>query len=116
MKIKSLILENTWLPRLTDFGWGNGYILIPEGHPLHGKHYDDIDVEVHGGLTFSEKASDLTHWKEIKEEDRKSWVIGFDTCHCDDNSENWNKEKVRKETNKLLKQLKKLSKLNESSN
>jgi len=42
--MKAIIKENTWLTRggYMDFGWGNGYVLIPEGHPLHGKPYDDI--------------------------------------------------------------------------
>ena len=54
--MKTFIVENTWLPRNSshfDFGWGNGYVLIPIGHPLHGKNYDDINVNVHGGLIFS---------------------------------------------------------------
>ena len=51
--MKTFLRENTWLTRgITDFGWGNGYVLIPQGHPLHGKHYDEIDVDVHCGLTF----------------------------------------------------------------
>ena len=37
----------TWLNALKT-GWGNGYVFIPEGHTAHGKHYDDIDVDVHG--------------------------------------------------------------------
>lgn len=53
--MKVVIKENTWLTRgVIDFGWGNGYVLIPEDSPLHGKDYNDIDVDVHGGLTFSE--------------------------------------------------------------
>lgn len=45
----------------------NGYVKIPEDHPWHGKDYDDIDVEVHGGLTFASYG----------------W-IGFDCLHCGD--------------------------------
>src|ERR1041385_7325070 len=43
--MKVIIRENTWTPRggFMDFGWGNGYVLIPKGHPLHGKEYDNID-------------------------------------------------------------------------
>ena len=47
----------TWLTGLST-GWGNGYAVIPEGHKFHGKHYDEIDVNVHGGLTFSSAADD----------------------------------------------------------
>lgn len=39
-------------------GWGNGYVAIPEGHPCFGKDYDQIydeyNINVHGGLTFSD--------------------------------------------------------------
>ena len=39
---------------LTQMGHRCGYTRIPPGHPWHGKDYDDIDVDVHGGLTFAE--------------------------------------------------------------
>jgi hypothetical protein len=35
-------------------GWGNGYVVIPEGHKYHGVDYNDIPVDVHYGLTFSQ--------------------------------------------------------------
>lgn len=37
-----------------------GYVGVPEGHPLHGKCYDDIDIEVHGGLTFAGHCADMS--------------------------------------------------------
>lgn len=49
------------------YGAVNGYVRIPEGHPWHGLGYDDIDVEVHGGLTYA----------------NDGWV-GFDTLHGGD--------------------------------
>lgn len=33
----------------------NAYIGLPESHPLAGKDYDNIPVDCHGGLTFSQK-------------------------------------------------------------
>ena len=30
-----------------------GYVTVPAGHPCEDKHYDDVDVRVHGGLTYS---------------------------------------------------------------
>lgn len=30
----------------------NGYVQLPEGHPWRGVPYDEIDVDVHQGLTF----------------------------------------------------------------
>lgn len=55
-----------------------GYVRVPPGHPLHGKDYEHADVEVHGGLTFSEI-------EECKEhEDGQGWWFGFDCAHCFD--------------------------------
>lgn len=50
------------------FGIYNGYVKIPEDHPWFEKHYDDIPVQVHGGLTYG---------------DDGGW-IGFDTAHLGD--------------------------------
>jgi hypothetical protein len=77
-----------------DQGWGNGYVLLPKGHKYHGISYDEIDLDVHGGLTYSEhiskdflKRSDLTD-DEIEQIDLDSWCIGFDTAHYGDNEHN----------------------------
>ncbi len=48
-----------------------GYVDLPEDHKFFEKKYDDIDVDCHGGLTFSEE-------KEGK------WRIGFDCAHSFD--------------------------------
>lgn len=108
--MKAVILENTWLTRgLMDFGWGNGYVLIPIGHKLHGKHYDDINVSVHGGLTYSELITEeiIKHFG-LDVEDIGKWAIGFDTVHYGDSLDVWTKEKVEEETDNLLKQLQEL--------
>jgi hypothetical protein len=89
-------------------GWGNGYVLIPVGHPMHGKYYDDIDVEVHGGLTFSELAEEnMKEWSggKIIDEDLGSWIVGFDTAHYGDNETNWGFQNVEAETIRLKEQL-----------
>lgn len=101
--MRTFIKKIDWLGDI-DTGYGNGYVVIPNGHPLHGKHYDDIDVNVHGGLTFSESANNL-EWDEIEEEDKDGWVVGFDTAHFGDNSQNWTLAHVQEETNDLENQL-----------
>lgn len=115
--MKAFIKENTHRPRnkFFDFGWGNGYVVIPKGNPLYGKNYNEIhklipDLEVNGGLTFSEKASNILNWKELPEGSKDSWVVGFDTSHLYDTLKKWTKENVMKETLKLKKQLLKYSK------
>jgi len=63
-----------------------GYVGVTEGHPAFKKHYEDIDVEVHGGLTFSDfcqESADICHIVEPGENDRV-WWIGFDCDHCFD--------------------------------
>jgi hypothetical protein len=51
-----------------------GYIYIPSNHPWFKKHYDNIDCDCHGGLTYSQ-TDDLIPEK---------WCIGFDCAHyCD---------------------------------
>lgn len=56
-----------WKILLSPLGLGaNGYARVPEGHEWHDKGYDDIPVEIHGGLTYG---------------CREGW-IGFDTAHA----------------------------------
>ena len=31
----------------------NGYVGVPKTHPFWGKHYDNVNVQIHGGLTFA---------------------------------------------------------------
>lgn len=49
-------------------GYLCGYLILPPSHPWFGKHYDNIDCEVHGGLTFCDGAAE-------------EWAIGFDCAH-----------------------------------
>ena len=109
-KIITFLRENTWLAdEILDRGWGNGYVVVFKGHPAYGKHYDEIDVDIHGGVTFSESSNDID-WPEITEEMRDGWVIGFDTAHYSDNMERWPKEEVKIETEYLKSQLVKMLK------
>lgn len=55
--------------RRSPMGTLNGYARLPLDHPCFGKHYDDIDVDVHGGLTYG---CDSYGW------------VGFDTMHFGD--------------------------------
>jgi hypothetical protein len=69
-----------------------GYVGVPESHPYFGKNYDDVDVQVHGGLTFADSCSEsgdpsfgICHLVEPGENDRV-WWLGFDTAHYSDYS------------------------------
>lgn len=61
-----------------------GYAAIPPGHPAHGKDYDNIDVDVHGGLTYANACQGaICHVAKPGEPD-DVWWVGFDTAHCYD--------------------------------
>lgn len=66
-----------------------GYVGIPDSHPLHGKSYDDADVEAHGGLTFASACSHGSEEKGICHrpapgEPDNVWWFGFDCAHAGD--------------------------------
>lgn len=94
-------------------GYANGYVAVPRDHPFFGKDYDDVDIEVHGGLTFAAPGSNIS--KDLPETevlegclydlDEDWWVFGFDTCHYSDSLENWPREAVIEETLNLKRQL-----------
>ena len=88
-------------------GAANGYVLIPEGNILHGMRYENIDVDVHYGLTFSELLDSdvLLEMFGLGPEDAGSWCVGFDTFHSGDNKEKWPEEAVLKEAERLKENL-----------
>lgn len=78
--------------RNSHFGFWCGYVGVAEGHPLFGKGYGDLDVEVHGGLSFADEcepsgdeASRICHVPGEGEPDHV-WWFGFDCGHSGDNS------------------------------
>ena len=84
--------------------WWNGYVCVPDDHPLSGADYSDLHwdhIRVHGGLTFAGK-----------DEVSAQWMFGFDTAHAGDswdgyepffgiNNGNWSLNKLKAETEKL---------------
>jgi hypothetical protein len=85
--------EATGLPCVTHRGASGswcGYVGIPSTHPLHGKSYNDVDVHVHGGLTFAdechgmkEDGRGICHVPGPGEPD-DVWWFGFDCAHLGD--------------------------------
>ena len=106
--MKTLLRKIDWLA-MCETGWGNGYVIIPKGHELHGKHYDDINVDVHGGLTYSDKLTEdiasMFFPKDDLKDDIGGWLVGFDCAHYGDTLETCPKEYVESETEKLREQL-----------
>ena len=92
-----------------NYGWGNGYVVLPKDHPLHGIHYyaipENRTPSVHGGVTYSESARKCA--ESIRESlnlDGSEWVFGFDTAHGGDNSQNWSKSAVLAELERFAAQ------------
>jgi hypothetical protein len=64
-----------WEVTNNGMGFRCGYVRIPLGHPWHGGG-DELDVTVHGGLTFY--AHDADCGKGAADAD---WWLGFDCGH-----------------------------------
>jgi hypothetical protein len=66
-----------------------GYVGVPGEHPWHGKDYNEVDVAVHGGLTFAGPCSHgpeehaICHVPGEGEPD-DVWWLGFDCGHLYD--------------------------------
>ena len=90
------------------------YIQIPKEHRYYKKNYDDIDINCHGGLTFSK--SDLYF------NPTESWWIGWDYAHGNDymgyygldclkgfdhsNDKKWTTQELLNDVKDVIKQLK----------
>lgn len=61
-----------------DFGNRCGYVAVPKGATTYGEHYDDVQVDVHGGLTFSERGDTYP----VEADD--VWWFGYDCAHYGD--------------------------------
>ena len=59
-------------------GWWCGYVMIPTDNPYHGKDYDEVPIECHGGLTYGNEF----HIEESA--NHKRFAFGFDFNHFDD--------------------------------
>lgn len=72
------------LARRAGHGSWCGYVAVPPGHPLHGAHYDDPPVDVHGGLTYAAACDgEICHVPGPGEPD-DVWWFGFDCAHAGD--------------------------------
>lgn len=85
------------------------YVEIPSSHPDYKKKYDDIDIEVHGCLTFGDN---LDH---VIPNDNRYW-IGWDYAHVGDYSclpfglsiegKRWTTKEIFEDVKSVIKQLK----------
>ena len=61
-----------------------GYVGLPPGHPWHGQKYSELDVDVHGGLTFAGPCHGLICHEAREGESDQVWWLGFDCAHAFD--------------------------------
>lgn len=54
------------------------YVKVPIAHQFHGKNYENVEIEVHGGLTYSDSTL------RIRNDDLKGWWFGWDYAHFGD--------------------------------
>lgn len=67
-----------------------GYVGVNPDHPFHECDYDDVDVDVHGGLTYADHCQDgapeaegICHVPKPGDTDAV-WWFGFDCAHAGD--------------------------------
>lgn len=61
-----------------------GYVGVDSSHPYFGKEYGECNVDVHGGLTYSDKCQgSICHIPEPGMPD-EVWWLGFDCAHLGD--------------------------------
>ena len=92
------------------------YINIPKNHKYYKKEYDEINIDVHGGLTYSSNNLYISETKKIE-----GWFIGWDYAHYGDytgfdeimpqqfrtNEKKWTTEEIFKEVKNACYQIKK---------
>jgi len=61
-----------------------GYVAVTKDHPWFGKVYDEVEVDVHGGLTYSRACEGKICHIVANGEDDNVWWFGFDCAHYDD--------------------------------
>ena len=73
-----------WYVGHNDTGHRCGYACVKKGHPWFGVPYEDIedDVEVHGGLTYSDKGPP----RKVRKFSYQ-WWLGFDCAHSWDGAD-----------------------------
>jgi len=58
-----------------------GYVAVGPEHPCHDKDYDDVNVDVHGGLTYANWANEHIRSSSKPEGELDDYWFGFDCAH-----------------------------------
>ena len=90
------------------------YVEVPKDHKYYLKNYDEIDIDVHGGLTYSDNYL-IVEGEKIT----NCWFIGWDYAHFGDfigyelnypmefrtNGKKWTTEEIQNDVYEVCKQL-----------
>jgi hypothetical protein len=116
-QFKQVLIKNDWMKYNDSHGWGNGYVLIPEDHPLYGMDNFSIEtgdgldnfLNVHGGITLTKVVDNHIIYnfapEFLDDQDKGCYIIGFDTAHSGDNPYDQDYEYVKNQTQHLHDQL-----------
>lgn len=95
------------------------YVEIPNTHSCYKKRYDEIDIDVHGGLTYSKDYLYIPENENLK----NSWFIGWDYAHAGDyfgynenfllylqerNNKKWTTKEIQQDVYSVCEQLKEM--------
>ena len=67
-----------YIKRHPNLGHLCGYVAIPPWHPFYGLRCEDINVWVHGGITWS------GFFKGLEGKNEREYQVGFDCAHFND--------------------------------
>ena len=92
-----------------------GYVCLTENNPFYEKDYDDIEIECHGGLTYSEPNVFFGEYSDkykciVKTSIKNKWVIGWDYAHYgdrygNDTGKTWKTEDITHECKSVIAQI-----------
>lgn len=80
---KGVHVGHEWVVTHNWAGTRCGYVKVEAGHPWHGKSYDEVEPDVHGGITFAEPDVPCDKGGEDT-----GWWLGFDFAHLGDVPDN----------------------------
>ena len=101
------------------------YVRIPENHRYYKKDMDEIDIDVHGGITYSSDHLYIENNQKLE-----GWFIGWDYAHYGDyagyeeklpkelqtGGKKWTTEEIFKEVKSVCYQLQKTEEEKENGN
>lgn len=61
-----------------------GYVAVPPDHPAYQCDFDDLDIDVHGGLTFAGPCRGQICRAPKPGQPEDVWWLGFDCAHGGD--------------------------------